>query len=151
MAPFAAACFLAAPLAGAKEWHDNGTGSYVTVSSSSVKQANGGTVVHETFKGIVLSNVPGSIINATSQTGSGTTFLDADGNLVLSMGYADGVDGDGDVFWIWWKTTPEKRTWGYTGGTGKFKGIKGGGTTRLIAYFPGDRSAISWEGNVSVP
>jgi hypothetical protein len=147
----AAALLLSAPLANAKEWKDGGTGTYVTASSSSVKQANGGTVVHETFKGIVLSNVPGSIINGTSQTGSGTSVLDADGNLVLSMGYADGVDRDGDVFWIWWKTTPEGRTWGYNGGTGKFKGIKGGGTTTLLAYFPGDRSAISWEGTVSVP
>lgn len=151
MIGLAAACIAALPQVHAKEWQDKGTGTYVTVSSSSVKQANGNTVVHETFKGIVLSSVPGSIINGTSQTGTGTTVLDDKGNLVLSIGYADGVDADGDVFWIWWKTTPEKRTWGYNGGTGKFKGITGGGTTTLLAYFPGDRSAISWEGKVSVP
>ena len=147
----AALLLVPASLVHAKEWHDGGTGTYIVTSSNSVAQPNGSTVVFQSFKGVVLSNDSKSILNLTSQSGAGTTVFDKDGNLVESNGYADGVDRDGDVFWIWWKTTPNGGTWGYTGGTGKFAGIKGGGTTKTLVNFPGDRWTISWEGNVSLP
>jgi len=147
----AAVWLLPASILQAKEWQDSGTGSYVPVSSDSVKLANGNTVVHQTSKGIVLSNDSKSIINLVTQDAGGSSVTDADGNLVEAHGYADGVDRDGDTFWIWWKNSPEGNTWGYVGGTGKFKGIKGGGTTKLLASFPDGRWTISWEGKVMLP
>jgi hypothetical protein len=32
-------------------------------------------------------------------------------------------------------------------GTGKFEGVKGGGTTTPLAQMPDGRSAIAWEGS----
>lgn len=41
---------------------------------------------------------------------------------------------------------PDGNTWGFTGGTGKYEGITGGGTTTTLAQMADGRTAITWDG-----
>jgi hypothetical protein len=73
-------------------------------------------------------------------------LISADGSTD-GHGYCDAVDADGDRWWIWWNNTPESNRWGFIGGTGKYEGIKGGGTTTPLAQMADGRAAITWNGS----
>ena len=73
-------------------------------------------------------------------------MIAADGST-NGHGYCDAVDADGDRWWIWWNNTPESNKWGFIGGTGKYEGITGGGTTESLAQMADGRAAITWDGH----
>ena len=129
---------------------DSGTGVYTRVSSNIIERADGSQVIHFADKGIIMASDTKSPLHLCTQDASGTAVLAADGSLVMASGYADGINADGDVFWIWWRNSPTERKWGYLGGTGKFAGIKGGGTTVQLSVHPDGRSSISWEGEWTI-
>ena len=61
------------------------------------------------------------------------------------------IGTDDDTFTSHWKTDKgqEVTQWKYLTGTGKYKGIKGEGTSKYIAL-PADRSMVEWEGEVDL-
>ncbi len=68
---------------------------------------------------------------------------------VLCLG-CGGVDADGDVWTIWYGGDEDGGDWGYMGGTGKFEGIKGGGTFSAESQWSDGRGINSWEGTYTL-
>lgn len=126
-----------------------GTVTYVAVSSETTKQADGKTVLRDHSKGVVLSTDPTASIHLSTQDCYGTNLMGTDGKPMMANGYCDGIDKDGDIWWIWWHDGADGNRWGFIGGTGKYDGVKGGGTTTPIAQFPDGRVVIHWEGSWS--
>jgi hypothetical protein len=83
--------------------------------------------VMEQFRdaGIVLSEA-GDPIHETWQTCFGT-YATVDGGGERAWGYCDGRNADGDVYWLTWNGDRAKGHWEFIRGTGKFRGIAGGG------------------------
>ena len=136
---------LAAP-AEAGEETGSGTVTYAPAAVDTVQLADGSMVQRSHIMGIVLANDPSNSIHLASQDCFGTTVIAADGTAIAN-GYCDAVDADGDRWWISWHNGPDANTWAFTGGTGKYEGIKGGGTTTALAQTADGRSAIIWNGS----
>jgi hypothetical protein len=106
--------------------------------------ANGTTLRHQHSKGFVTGDEPGNPFDGGCQECFDSEVLAADGSVVSSMGHCQGVDRDGDVWTIWTKAD----AWGFTGGTGKFKGIEGGGTAKVVNGSPDGRTIYTWDGTI---
>jgi hypothetical protein len=68
------------------------------------------------------------------------------------QGYSEFAGKDGEKIYIKWKGTPANGTWTFFKGTGKYEGIRGGGT-----WSPGPPSgdpgyfSSHWEGEAQLP
>lgn len=122
-----------------------GTATYAPAAIETMQLADGGMIQRSHIKGIVLSNNTSNAMHLVAQDCFGTTLVSAAGEAT-GNGYCDAVDGDGDRYWLWWHNSPKANKWGFMGGTGKFEGVKGGGTTTQLAQMADGRSAITWEG-----
>ena len=80
---------------------------------------------------------PMEIEGAKSTEGVSTATADINGNTVRERGFHVATMDSGDKFFAWYLSAGElkdgvlqsnKGTWGFTGGSGKLKGIKGKGT-----------------------
>ncbi len=79
---------------------------------------------------------PMEIEGAKSKDGVSTATDDINGNTVRTHGFHVATMDSGDKFFVWYLAAGEtkdgalqsKGTWGFTGGSGKLKGIKGKGT-----------------------
>ena len=141
------AALVAAPSAVAQgESKGDGTVTYVPTRTEAVEQPDGTMLQHSVLRGVVLANDPSVPFHLSPQDCPGTNLIGADGTPIRGHGYCVGVDRDGDVWWIWWLLSPDKNTWGFLGGTGKYVGIEGGGTTETLAQTPDGTLVISWEG-----
>lgn len=136
---------LAAPVWSGEE-KGSGTVTYAPAEVDNQSLADGSMIQRSHIMGIVLADDPSNSIHLASQDCFGTTLISADGSA-HGHGYCDAVDADGDRWWIWWNNTPESNRWGFIGGTGKYEGIKGGGTTTALAQMADGRTAVTWEGS----
>jgi hypothetical protein len=139
----AIAAFTAPAQAG--EEKGSGTVTYAPAKVTTEKLTDGSMMQRSHIMGIVLADDPSNSIHLASQDCFGTTLIAADGSA-NGHGYCDAVDADGDRWWIWWNNTPESNRWGFIGGTGKYEGIKGGGTTAPLTQMADGRTAITWNG-----
>lgn len=80
---------------------------------------------------------PMEIEGAKSKDGVSTATDDISGNTVRARGVHVSTMDSGDKYFVWYQGTAtmkdgalvsQKGNWGFTGGTGKLKGIKGKGT-----------------------
>jgi len=80
---------------------------------------------------------PMEIEGAKSKDGVSTATNDISGNTFRARGFHVATMDSGDKFFVWYlgageskdgALQSEKGTWGFTGGSGKLKGIKGKGT-----------------------
>lgn len=133
--------------AQAKEEKGEGKVAYVILSSTEFQMPDGRTARRIHQRGTILAEDPASSIHKSSQDCFGTMIMSADGPPAPGYGYCDGVDTDGDLWTIWWKNeSGGGSNWGFLGGTGKFKGVEGGGTTKTELQSPDGRMLISWQG-----
>jgi hypothetical protein len=144
-----AICALTAATAHAAELKVSGTVVHVIVSSESQKLDDGRTILHVHDKAIVEANDPKSPLHLMSRDCSGTLIMDAKGNFVDGGGHCENFDKSGDGYWNTWTSTPEGNKWSVYHGTGKFEGMSGGGTSKVIANFP-DRYVITYEGTLTM-
>jgi hypothetical protein len=146
-----AICALTATTTNAAELKVSGTVAHVIVSSESQKLDDGRTILHvHVDKGIVEANDPKSPLHLTWRDCSGTLIMDAKGNFVDGAGHCENFDKSGDGYWNTWNLVPEGgNKWSVYHGTGKFEGMSGGGTSKVIANFP-DRYVISYEGTLTM-
>ncbi len=113
---------------------------------SSVKLPDGRTIERQHVKGFAIANDPNSPFRNVSQDCMFTVVTSADGNSVSSGGFCDGIDADGNVYWVWAQADESGGNWHYIGGTGKFEGIQGGGTYELATEWPDGKVRTTWEG-----
>jgi hypothetical protein len=137
--------FLAAPATAGDE-KGSGTVTYGPAEVENAWLPDGSMLQRSHIKGIVLADDPSNSIHLASQDCFGTTVI-AEGGAAVGNGYCDAVDADGDRWWIWWHNGSDGNTWGFMGGTGKYEGITGGGTTKSLAQMADGRAAITWDGH----
>lgn len=84
-----------------------------------------------------------------SKDGVSTATLDASGDTERTRGFHVATMESGDKFFAWYQgsgTAKEvKGNWGFTGGSGKLKGIKGKGTYTCTASSDGNVCEIEGE------
>ena len=135
-----------APGVQAQETSATGHSVYFPGTQKVVELSDGRSAVDTTFDGYVITDDENSTFNLVAQDCAGTDLMSADGALVISSGYCAGRDRDGDMYWFSYWNTPESNKWTLTGGTGKFEGIRGGGTSRPLAMHEDGTFSLRWEG-----
>jgi hypothetical protein len=97
---------------------------------------------------------PMEIEGAKSKDGVSTSTEDISGDTARAHGFHVSTMDSGDKFFVWYQGTAtmkdgalvsQKGTWGFTGGTGKLKGIKGKGT--FTCSSSGDAVSCEVEGD----
>lgn len=124
-----------------------GTVTYVPVASESLRGEDGKSIIRNHQKGVIIAADSAAPFHLATQDCRGTTVVSADGGEVISKGYCDVIDRDGDVWWLWYDATPQGSTWGILGGTGKYGGMTGGGTTKSEKPAPDGRFVMHWQGS----
>lgn len=99
------------------------------------------------LSGTIAASVPGSALDKSKQVCVGATLVDAAGKTIEGHGSCDSVDADGDVWWLVYSTKgPSKSRWIVVGGTGKYKHLRGTGTTSFLQQLQGvQASQQTWE------
>ena len=134
---------LSAPSIQAEE-SGGGQASYVTVSVEEFELAGGQGAVRVHQKGSVTAE--GTPFHLGNQDCFSTAILAAEGPPTVTFGYCDSSDEDGDVWIVSFKNeADEPGTWKLIGGTGKYAGITGGGTS-TVDMQSSDRMVITWQG-----
>ncbi len=59
-------------------------------------------------------------------------------------------DKDGDAWWLSYSNKGDDRKWMVVAGTGKYAGMTGSGTTKLLAVTPDGRMTIGWRGTMDM-
>ena len=131
----------------AAEWKGGGTVTYVPVKVEQSTLPSGQTVVRTDLSGVVLADDTSNPFHLAGQTCEGTTIISAKGPS--AAGYCNTIDKDGDAWWIWWRGEGKGKggVWEFVDGTGKYKGIKGKGTTTTLVRFPDGRQVLRWQGS----
>ncbi|MDX1531245.1 MAG: hypothetical protein R3362_06940 [Rhodothermales bacterium] len=136
------------PTAAAQQQSISGYVVYVPGDATDFALADGRTLSNGALRGVLIEDDPESPIHLVSQNCAGTDLFGSDGTPIQSAGSCTGIDGDGDLYHVSYLNSPEQRPWSFTGGTGKFAGIEGGGTTEVVAVGPDGRVTIRYEGTM---
>jgi hypothetical protein len=135
-------CFMTASQAGAMQI--SGTVDYdIKHLSDQPLSADGLVLSRDQLTGTIKSTPPGDKIDKSIQTCIGAIVLKA-GKAISGNGYCDTVDADGDVWWLTWSAGSEKSNWTVVGGTGKYLGLSGSGTTFSINADLQSAASTSW-------
>jgi len=124
----------------------SGQAFYAPKANATYKLADGRSVQQAASGGTMVATQPDNPLHMNTQDCDGTTVLSADGKTSKGAGYCVNVDKAGDAAWIWWRSDLNGGTWGWIDGTGKFKGVEGGGTWKVMQTSPDGKSVNSWEG-----
>ena len=127
-----AAC-LAALAAGAspalsRELKGSGTVTYMVTQITRIPLAGGKVLTESHYKGVVLAADAADPFNLSSQDCSGAEVDSSDRTL------SEGDD----------------RRWSVVSGIGKYAGMTGSGTTKLLTVTADGRATISWSGTLNL-
>jgi len=145
----AATLLLLATASGAKAGQKvtgSGQAFRVPKSSETYKLSDGRSVQQTSEAGYLTAAQSDNPLNMNSQDCSGTVIVSTDGKTSTGGGYCVGFDPSGDTAWIWWHGGFDGGTWGFMDGTGKFKGVDGGGTWKTKQRLPDGKFIDTWEG-----
>ena len=140
------ALFTSPTVLSAMAYEAGGSATYIVTDSESTTHPDGTVTVIQTSKSVVVCDDETVPFHLGSQTAVGTLVMDADGNLLTTAGYLHTVDPDGDVMYIWWQGIEGGSEWGFMSGSGKYEGMEGGGTSKLISMQPDGSQVIRWHG-----
>jgi hypothetical protein len=151
LALFVAGLMLSVSVPAVRAQENSGSGQVMLVPrpAQSTTMPDGRVLQIVGVDGFVTGDQADNPFAPATQSCAGTVVVAADGSGAEAHGYCDGVDTEGDVWWIWWSETPAGGKWGIIGGTGKFTGMEGGGTTNRVAEWPDGRYIVRWEGTWS--
>jgi len=132
--------------AGATKLTGKGTGTYVPLSAERMQLADGTMVERSHSQSLLMSDAHNLPFDGSPHDCYGTMVIAPDGTMAGS-GYCDAIDADGDAWFLSWISTGQTGTWQVAGGTGKYAGMTGNGTTTMLAMLPDGRHTIQWTGN----
>ncbi len=73
-----------------------------------------------------------------------------DSKALGGAGFCTLIDERGDIFWVWLRDTSDSTNdWGVIGGTGKYVGATGGGSTKLVKTMPDGTLVFETKGTVT--
>lgn len=126
---------------------DEGKGQslYAPTVLSTVELANGTTISRVSSSGFVISRDEDSPFHMVNQECTGTYVVAAGESEPEAYGYCEGLDRDGDMYFLSWYNSADSNTWQLLGGTGKFDGISGGGTTSSAFTWADGKFVINWD------
>ena len=108
-----------------------GTTVLVLLDSTEHDLPDGRTIYREKTAGFLITDDQNHPLHLMQKTCYGS-LISADGAQTLEgNGFCEQMDSNGNVIWEWWEGDQTGGTWGYTGGTGKYKGVRGSGTWKL--------------------
>ena len=107
------------------------------------------------FSGVFFNDVANGFIDRTSVECPGVNDI-VDGLSIGNHGYCIVTDKDGDKAFVVWKGEDTRPNVGggdfqWTGGTGKYSGIKGNNTYRYTGIGQTPAYSVVWEGNWRLP
>jgi hypothetical protein len=142
-------CLFAALLLAPAAFADKGEGQafYEPTLLETVELADGRVLSRVKVSGFVIGSNEKNPFHMVNQHCSGTSILTTGQSEPTAYGYCEGVDRDGDVFFMAWTTGPAGNTWQLLGGTGKFDGISGGGTSATTQAWTDGKYVIDWDGS----
>jgi hypothetical protein len=123
----------------------NGFSVFGPAVTETIELPGGATVQRTANRGFIVTPDPDNPLNGANHKCTSTILVAADGS-VSSAGYCDGIDSDGDVYWLWARGNQDGGTWAFIGGTGRFEGIDGGGTYSVGDGWPDGSIINTWEG-----
>jgi hypothetical protein len=122
------------------------SGTTKVLSTIPLKNGHTATRVHH-LVGIVTDAQEGMFHGGTQQCLT-TIISDADGSMVEGHGACDGIDPDGDIWWITIDLAPNAPIhWTITAGTGKYKGLAMSGVNNAVAEHADGVTIGRFEGN----
>ena len=119
--------------AHAKSLKASGTSSYVPVNSDVTPLSEEANLLRTQSRAILMADDPTLPFHLSNQDCAGTYLLDANGQVDTGRGYCDIIDADDG-------------TWEVMGGTGKYEGMTGTGTSKVLSQATDGRFAVRWEG-----
>ncbi len=146
----AVAAVLAASLplqpADAEALKASGTTTYVPTSSDVTPLSEEANLLRTQSRSVLMADDPELPFHLSNQDCAGTYLLDANGQVDTGRGYCDVIDGDSDIWWLSWTTKGDDGTWEVMGGTGKYDGMTGSGTSKVLSQAADGRFVVRWEG-----
>jgi hypothetical protein len=129
-----------------------------TMSTDATDLPDGGRVEIAHYYQATFSDQEGFPLDNTSSDCVGMYVFSKTGAVASASGTCFGTDADGNMISLWWRheqggtaSCPNMcGSWGYFDGTGKLKGISGGGTFNQTTLFP-EGSTGTWKGSYSIP
>ena len=131
--------------AAAAEVTGAGTVTFVGLHVGDRPVAGDQVLGQDHFRGVILAEDPGNPLHMAAQDCIGGAIFAPDGTE-NGAGYCDIIDPEGNVAFLWYRNDGTNRTWGFLGGTGRFEGVAGGGTTAVLGGTADGRVVIRWEG-----
>lgn len=146
---FALIGMIAAITARSETMNIEATGHYVRINEPAFIELAGD---HEMYPGyrrhISVANDDGS---AESHWCFGSNIMN-DSDLEFGAGYCTAVDEDGDVYWTWFEVARRGGfNWQVMGGTGKYSGATGSGTSRATGSLPDGSATFRIRGTIELP
>ncbi len=132
----------------AKEMKISGTVEYEAPKTETMS-FGGETLFNLRMPGIVRDDGMTAAIDGNDQICFGTMTGTEDGKLSYGTGYCVQTDADGDVWWLTWTGEPGATEWTLAGGTGKFAGAQGHGTTKLVSQADDGAMTVRYDGTMA--
>lgn len=117
---------------------------------STVDLPDGNMLVRSTSNGFIWTEDDNVVGGNGALACYGSNTMSPEGEQLDGSGTCEGVDPDGDIWWLWWNGGMEGE-FGFTGGTGKYAGITGGGTWKAQLRYPDGSFTNDWEGSWTIP
>jgi hypothetical protein len=126
-----AVSILLVPKSDAAEYRVSGSIVYDVTYHNETKLEDGTVISRDHLRGTIDdSDDQGPVEGSSHDCFGAIVFVDGGKTFQEGHGSCDGVTKDGDVWWLSWSTlSAGKSEWTITGGTGKFAGATGSGTT----------------------
>ncbi len=139
--------FVAVTTAAAQRQLSGGGYAYFIRDASSMELPDGRSIIRYMDRGFLSADDPKNPFHRVNFDCSGTVAMAAGGGTGVMAGTCNGIDSDGDVYTLWWKGDDlTGGTWGLMNGSGKFEGIKGGGTFGTGLTWTDQKVINRWDG-----
>ena len=126
----------------------SGATYYVTVEEEDLKVPGCQIMRTRSVTGFAVAEHETYPRNGTCFT---TSIIEADGDSWVGGGYCYEVDEDGDSTWLWLELADTGGTFGFIRGTGKYQGVSGGGTSKVIRTWEDGKFQVAWEVEYELP
>lgn len=139
-----------APLAFAQTMEGSGHAVYVTQSAKKSPMPDGRMLVNNHVSGVLIADDTSSPFHLATHDCTGAYVAAAEGGPPQAQGSScAAIDADGDIWWLAFTNLDGEGggEWHILGGTGKFEGMEGSGTTDLLSASPDGRTTIRWTGS----
>ena len=146
VAVLAAGASVASAVHAGQKMNGSGHNANQNVSTETKKLADGRMLMRIHDAVVIMGNNPGNPFHLTSLDCFSTFIATPDAKSGNGGGYCQGLDKDGDAWWISFRGDFAGGTWTFIGGNGKFEGVTGGGTYKPVAQMEGGRSLSVWDG-----